>query len=52
MPPEKRAGSFGLIGVAFGLGFVMGPALGGVLGGIDLHLPFWVAAGLTLANAA
>ena len=51
-PPEKRAGSFGLIGVAFGLGFVMGPALGGVLGGIDLHLPFWVAAGLSLANAA
>ena len=52
MPPEKRAGSFGLIGVAFGLGFVLGPALGGVLGGIDLHLPFWVAAGLSLANAA
>ncbi len=52
MPPEKRAGSFGLIGVAFGLGFVLGPALGGMLGAIDLHLPFWVAAGLSLANAA
>ncbi|MBY0508878.1 MAG: TCR/Tet family MFS transporter [Rhodospirillaceae bacterium] len=52
MPPEKRAGAFGLIGVAFGLGFVLGPALGGVLGGIDLRLPFWVAAGLSLANAA
>jgi DHA1 family tetracycline resistance protein-like MFS transporter len=51
-PPEKRASAFGLIGVAFGLGFVMGPALGGVLGGIDLRLPFWVAAGLSLANAA
>jgi DHA1 family tetracycline resistance protein-like MFS transporter len=51
MPPEKRAGSFGLIGAAFGAGFVLGPALGGVLGGIDLQLPFWVAAGLSLANA-
>lgn len=52
MPADKRAGSFGLIGAAFGLGFVLGPALGGVLGGIDLRLPFWVAAGLSLANAA
>ena len=31
-PPEKRAGAFGMIGVAFGLGFVLGPALGGLLG--------------------
>ena len=51
MPPEKRAGAFGLIGVAFGLGFVLGPALGGLLGSIDLRLPFWVAAGLSLTNA-
>jgi len=29
-PPEKRAQSFGLIGVAFGVGFILGPALGGV----------------------
>ena len=49
-PPEKRAGAFGLMGAAFGLGFVLGPALGGFLGSIDLHLPFWVAAGLSLAN--
>lgn len=49
-PPEKRAGAFGLMGAAFGLGFVLGPALGGFLGAIDLHLPFWVAAGLSLAN--
>lgn len=47
-PPEKRAAGFGLIGAAFGLGFVIGPALGGVLGSIDLRLPFWVAAGLSL----
>lgn len=49
-PPEKRAGAFGLMGAAFGLGFVLGPALGGFLGAINLHLPFWVAAGLSLAN--
>jgi len=51
-PPEQRAAKFGLLGAAFGLGFVIGPALGGVLGGVDLRLPFWVAAGLSLANAA
>lgn len=50
-PPEKRASAFGLIGVAFGVGFVLGPALGGVLGSIDLRLPYWVAAGLSIANA-
>jgi MFS transporter, DHA1 family, tetracycline resistance protein len=49
-PPERRAKAMGLVGVAFGLGFVLGPALGGVLGGVDLRLPFWVAAGLSLAN--
>lgn len=50
-PPEKRAGAFGLIGVAFGFGFVMGPVVGGLLGHIDLRLPFWVAVGLSLTNA-
>lgn len=49
-PPEKRAANFGLIGAAFGLGFVAGPALGGLLGNQDLRLPFFVAAGLSLAN--
>ncbi|WP_298853787.1 TCR/Tet family MFS transporter [uncultured Aquimonas sp.] len=49
-PPEKRAAGFGILGAAFGLGFVIGPALGGVLGSIDLRLPFWVAAALSLAN--
>ena len=29
--PEERAASYGLIGVAFGLGFLIGPALGGKL---------------------
>ncbi len=47
-PREKRAAAFGLIGAAFGVGFVVGPLIGGVLGEIDLRLPFWVAAGLSL----
>ncbi len=51
-PPEKRAGAFGLLGAAFGLGFVLGPALGGLLGHVDPRLPFWVAAGFSVANAA
>ena len=50
-PPEERAKKFGMLGAAFGLGFIIGPALGGVLGSIDLRLPFWVAGGLSLANA-
>lgn len=47
---EGRARSFGLIGAAFGLGFIFGPMLGGLLGSVDLHLPFYVAAGLSLLN--
>ena len=50
--PEKRAAGFGFLGAAFGLGFVIGPAFGGLLGSIDARLPFWVAAALSLANAA
>jgi len=49
-PPEKRAASFGLVGMAFGLGFVVGPALGGVLGSIEPRLPFLTAALLALTN--
>ena len=49
-PPADRAGKFGMLGAAFGLGFILGPAIGGLLGSIDLRLPFWVAAGLSLAN--
>ncbi len=49
-PPDRRAAVFGKIGVAFGAGFILGPALGGVLGDISPRLPFWTAAGLSLAN--
>jgi DHA1 family tetracycline resistance protein-like MFS transporter len=51
-PPAERAAKFGMLGAAFGLGFIVGPAVGGLLGGINLRLPFWVAGGLSLANAA
>ncbi|MGB7903814.1 MAG: MFS transporter, partial [Steroidobacteraceae bacterium] len=51
-PPERRAQSFGFVGVAFGLGFVLGPAIGGLLGSVDPRLPFWAAAGASLLNAA
>jgi MFS transporter, DHA1 family, tetracycline resistance protein len=50
--PERRAQAFGMVGAAFGIGFVVGPALGGVLGAYDPRLPFWVAAGFSLVNAA
>ena len=50
-PPEERAARFGLLGAAFGIGFVLGPALGGLAGAVDPRLPFWIAAGLSLANA-
>ncbi len=49
-PPEKRAGAFGLVGGAFGLGFILGPAVGGLLGQFDPRLPFWSAAALSLIN--
>jgi len=49
-PKEKRAGAFGMIGVAFGVGFILGPAIGGPLGDISPRLPFWVAAGFSLTN--
>jgi DHA1 family tetracycline resistance protein-like MFS transporter len=51
-PIDKRAGAFGMVGAAFGIGFVIGPALGGILGQVDPRLPFWVAGTLALANTA
>lgn len=50
-PAEQRAAKFGMLGAAFGLGFVVGPAVGGLLSSIDPRLPFWLSAGLSLANA-
>ncbi len=48
--PENRARSFGLVGAAFGIGYVIGPMVGGLLGTIDIRLPFYVAAALSVAN--
>jgi MFS transporter, DHA1 family, tetracycline resistance protein len=49
-PPQKRAGQFGLVGAAFGVGFVVGPAVGGLLGSYGLRLPFLAAAVLAGCN--
>ncbi|MEZ5816130.1 MAG: TCR/Tet family MFS transporter [Hyphomicrobiaceae bacterium] len=51
-PTAERAAKFGLVGAAFGLGFVLGPAVGGLLGQTDPRLPFWGAAGFSLACVA
>ncbi|WP_233251979.1 MFS transporter [Limnohabitans sp. Jir72] len=48
--PEQRAKRFGLLGAMMGLGFIIGPVMGGLLGAVNLHLPFYVAGGLTLLN--
>lgn len=48
--PENRSKAFGVIGVAFGIGFMFGPGLGGVLGRYGLHVPFLVAASLSLLS--
>lgn len=51
-PPEERGQAFGILGAAFGLGFILGPALGGLLGDVGPRVPFFVAAGLSIANFA
>jgi MFS transporter, DHA1 family, tetracycline resistance protein len=49
--PDQRAGRFGMLGAAFGVGFIVGPTVGGLLGSVSLRAPFWGAAALSLANA-
>ena len=49
-PAEKRAGAYGMISAAFGIGFVVGPAIGGLLGAYGPRIPFWVAGALSLIN--
>lgn len=48
---ENRAKGMGLFGMAFGFGFIMGPALAGILSKFGHEVPFYVAAGLSFANA-
>lgn len=45
--PENRAKSFGVIGIAFGIGFLIGPAASGILAKWDYRYPIFVAAGLS-----
>ena len=48
--PADRAAAYGKLGMAFGIGFVLAPAVGGLIGDANPRLPFWSAAGLSLAN--
>lgn len=48
--PKDRAKAFGVIGIAFGIGFMAGPAIGGRLGEYGLHVPFLVAASMSLLS--
>src|SRR5262249_1414989 len=45
--PEDRAKSFGIIGIAFGMGFLIGPAISGFLAQFDYRYPIFGAAGLS-----
>lgn len=49
-PPEKRAQSFGMVGVAFGVGFIIGPLLGSIFCKWGLRVPFYFASSLSLIN--
>jgi DHA1 family tetracycline resistance protein-like MFS transporter len=48
--PEDRAKSFGIIGIAFGLGFLIGPAISGFLAGYDYRYPILAAAALSATS--
>lgn len=50
---SNRARNFGFIGAAWGSGFTLGPVIGGfVAEHFGVRAPFFVAAGLALANVA
>jgi DHA1 family tetracycline resistance protein-like MFS transporter len=48
--PQDRAKSFGVIGIAFGIGFFFGPAMAGGLVKYGQHVPFVVAACLSVGS--
>jgi MFS family permease len=48
--PHKRAQSFGVIGIAFGLGFLVGPAISGFLAGFGYAYPIFAAAALSATS--
>jgi len=45
--PENRAKSFGVIGIAFGIGFLIGPAISGYLSQFGYSYPIMAAASLS-----
>jgi len=45
--PNERAKSFGLIGIAFGVGFLIGPAISAFLAQYGYAYPIFMAAGLS-----
>ncbi len=56
-PPERRAGTLGIVGAAIGIGFTLGQPLGGVLAGSDPEhanflAPALVSVGLSLLAIA
>jgi MFS transporter, DHA1 family, tetracycline resistance protein len=48
--PKDRAKSFGVIGIAFGLGFLIGPAISGFLSRWDYRDPIFAAAALSATS--
>ena len=48
--PEERAKSFGVIGVAFGIGFLIGPAISGFLSTFGYQYPILAAATLSATS--
>src|SRR3982751_4638560 len=48
--PEDRARSFGVLGIAFGLGFLVGPGVSGYLSQFGIHVPILAAAGLSATS--
>ncbi len=49
-PPDKRTKSFGIIGIAFGLGFLIGPAISGFLSQYSNTYPIFAAAALSFTS--
>ncbi len=49
---ENRGKGMALFGAAFGLGFVLGPAIGGITSKYGVHVPFFIAAVLSLVAGA
>ena len=48
--PKDRAKSFGIIGIAFGLGFLIGPAVSGLLAKYDYRYPIFAAAAMSATS--